>query len=494
MKARKLISSILVLTTLLLAAVSCGNTDKPGDTEAPAAATTEVIADVTTQDPTKDENGYLKDDLPETLNYNNKDFKIFTWENQTIWEWSDSDETTGDIIKDSIYSRQLMVEQRMGVKFVISEQNGDWDHRNSFIDAVYANVSAGGSDSFDLIGQYTPASAIGTVRGLYCNLVNIENLDLSKPWWPADITDSGTINGKVYAAAGDISCTLIRNMVCLMINLDLANDLQLEDVYTLVKNKQWTAEKFMTMGTGTVVGLNPDGSTCYTTTVPNNVVYDNIFYAGGFNFVDHTADGIALSEDLTSTRMSDWFDLWCNFNSKEDVGMIGINAANGFTSGSVLFHFGAISDVQNYLQDITFKFGILPYPMYDENQENYATICGYWVTMYSIPTNAADRSMSGAVLECLGSEGYRTITPAVYEVSFKYRFLNSQDNADMFTLLHDTLSFDIGRTMGDQINCFGAFRQVATAGNSWSSYYKSQEKSWNKNIKNVLKAVDGFDE
>ena len=358
-----------------------------------------------------------------------------------------------------------------------------------FINAVVASLNAGAGDEYDLIGQYSFSSAIGTVRGCYVNLKDIRYLDFNSPWWPNDIVDSCVINGKVYFTAGDISCTLIRNMQPILTNLDLAESLKCDNFYDLVRNQDWTAEKFMTYAYGTVTGLNPDGSEPCTTTLPNNVCYDNVFYAGGFKYVDITAEGPKMSESLESNNLTDWYDLWYSFvHDHSDVAVNkAINSENGFTSGNVLFHFGSIGDVQNYLQDITFKFGILPFPKYDKNQENYRTICGAWVSYYSIPTNAPDMDMSGAILEALGSYGYRVITPAVYTISFQYRFLNSQENAEVFELLHDTLVFDLGRQLGDQLNCFAAFRQAAQDTNpSWNGYYKGQQSVWSRALTKIV--------
>ena len=239
-----------------------------------------------------------------------------------------------------------------------------------------------------------------------------------------------------------------------------------------------------------LVRLNPDGSEPCTTTLPNNVCYDNVFYAGGFKYVDITAEGPKMSEALESNNLTDWYDLWYNFvHDHNDVAVNkAINSENGFTSGNVLFHFGGISDVQNSLQDITFKFGILPYPMYDENQEDYCTICGAWVTYYSIPTNAPDKDMSGAVLEALGSAGYRQLTPTVYIAAFQYRFLNSLENAEMFDVLHNTLVFELGRQLGGELDVFSAFRQAAQDQyDSWSSLYSSRRNALERTISKIAK-------
>jgi len=489
MRFKKTAALFLALIMVILAVVSCAQKtpETPESTTAAVVSGDTTAAEETTSN--VDENGYLLDDLP-VLDYGNKDFVIFTWSNQVSWEWSEDDTTTGDVIKDAIIKRQISTEERLKINLVIEKQNGDWEHRNEFAAAVDANVQAGATDAFDLIGQYTPAAVISAVKGNYEDLSQIPNLDLEKPWWPKDIYTTSSVNGKVYSVAGDISPTLIRNMNCILTNLSLAKDLNMPNFYDLVDNHEWTAEVFLTYGTGTVNGLNADGSACYTTTMPSNVIFDALFYAGDFRFVETGSDGqLMMSEDLTSTKLADWFDLWSGFFKKEDVAILSISAANGFRTGTGLFYLGSISDVQNYLQEIDFDFGILPFPMYDADQEDYRTITGYWVSLYSIPVNANDKAMSGAVLECLGSYGYRYITPAVYEIAFQYRYLNSPENAKVFNLLHDTLVFEPGRTFSDQINCFSAFRQIDGRSASWTIYYKANSKTWSKNLEKVIAAL-----
>lgn len=490
MKASKTIALILAALMIILAAASCAKNGNNAETT-PSPAVTDATPSTepeATTDGNLDEDGFLKDDLPEKFQYTDQ-FDILTWNNVQSWEWTTNYETTGDTIKDAIVKRQLSAEERTGVKISITGMAGQWEARNDFINAVVSSLAASGDQAYDLVGQYSFAAPIGTLRGAYVDLNKVKYLNLSQPWWPADITASSLINGKCFFATGDITCTLIRSMNCILTNLDLANDLKMPNFYELVDNKQWTAEKFLTYATGTVTGLNPDGTQSYTTTMTDNVTYDNLFYAGGFHYVDLVDGTMAMSEDLDSVRMEDWYDLWSRFlKSNDDVGFLGVAGTNGFTSGNVLFHFGSIADVQNYLQDITFKFAILPFPMYDENQENYCTICGAWVSYYSIPTNAPDEDMSGAVLEALASYGFRQITPAVYIASFQYRFLDSIENANVFDLLHNTLVFELGRQLGDQLNIFAAFRQAAQdTYSSWSSYYSGQKKAFGRTLTNIAK-------
>ena len=495
MKKIRIASLLMAILMLALCFVSCAETPEQGgegstganQSEGPDGPAATTLPEETTYP--VDENGYELDRLPE-LNYNDKEFVLFTWSNQVKWEWNEDGETTGDKIHDAIYNRQVRTEERLGIKLVLSKQNGDWSNRNSFITTVEANVNAGTKDAFDLVGQYTPAAPIGAMKNLYMNLSEMQYLDLERPWWPQDIQDSCHINSNVYFITGDVTGTLVRNIHCLIGNLDLAKNYNLPNLYELVENKEWTFEKFAELTLGTVQGINPDGSASYSLTITDNVHYDSLFYSADFRFVDHNEDGkLVMSEDLTSDRLETWYQT-CHslLFDNDDVVLLGANGANGFASGNVLFHGGTIADVQNYLQEVSFDFAVLPYPLYNADQDNYRTITSYWVSMYSIPTNANDPAMSAAVLECLSSYGYRYLTPVLYQEAFQYRYLDTLENARMFDLLHDTLVFDPGRLFADQLaSCFSAFRQAAqTAHPSWSSFYKTKETAWETSLEKIL--------
>ncbi len=498
MKKIRIASLLLAVLMLALCFVSCANTQDPensgngttGDasTQAPGPGSQDPNATTETPETTYpvDENGYELDRLPE-LNYNNQEVVVFTWSNQAQWEWSDVED--GDKIKTALYNRQVRTEERLGVKFFISKQAGDWSNRNSFITTVEANVEAGSTDAFDIIGQYTPAAPIGATKNLYVNLTDVEYLDFERPWWPKDIQESCHINNNVYFTTGDITGTLVRNVQAILCNLDVAENYKLPNVYEIVNNKEWTMDKFCELSLGTIQGINPDGSPAFGVTIANNVTYDNLFYGAGFRFVEHDSNNqLIMSEELKGDRLESWYQTCKNLLTENaDVSILAVNGENGFTSGNVLFHMGQIADVQNSLQDVGFDFAILPYPMYDNDQQDYYSITSYWVTMYSIPTNAPDPAMSGAVLECLGSYGYRGITPVIYQESFQYRFLNTLENAQMFDLLHDTLVFDPGHIFADQIDCFAAFRQAAgTQFDSWSTYYAANGKLWERALTKMI--------
>lgn len=480
MKLSKLIALLLAILTLALGCISCSN--ETGDTEITTAGAQASEEATDPEDTIPPEEVF---EIPDDHNLN-REINIYSWSQQTIWEW-DAESETGEVINDAIFRRLQKTEQLLGITIVVDKQSGDWENRNSFISKLEGNVKSN-THAYDFVGQYTPAAGIGAIKSLYMDLKDIDTIRLDKEWWPGDITETASINNRLYFITGDISSTCIRNMSTVMANLDLTNSYQCGNLFELVDNKQWTLDKMVELGTGKVSLNGGSDPTDYGITVTSNVTYDGLFYSGGFTFVEEDADGtLKMSADLAGEDLINWFDK-CQkmlFNH-DDVELKGIEEF--FSAGHGLFHLGQTSDIQNVLRDVPFKFAVLPFPTFKEGQD-YRTITGYWVTMFSVPTDAKNPEESGIALETLGYYGFDLITPAVYIDSFQYKYLDDPDNARMFRLLHDTMTYDTGRFFADAINCFAGFRQACTQDVSWSSYYETKKIAWNKGVKNVYEVL-----
>ncbi len=455
------------------------------------SACNEEETDTTEEQTTLQTDDYEKDNLPDSLNYGGKDVNIVTWE-ETL-EVDFASEYKGNIINDQTYTSRKNVESRLNVKFNVTAIPGNWDNRNSFVSTLDTNLMAG--EAYDIIGQYTPAAAIGAMKGLYKNLNDSEYLNFSKPWWPGNIQESCSIGGNVYFCSGDITATCINAIGMVAVNLDMMKEFKIEEnIYDVVNNKQWTMEKMKTMFLG-LVGTVPDEpieNNRYAITMINRGVYDNLFFSGGLRFIEHdNEDQLVISSDLTEGKMESWYSI-CNelLHNNADVvsGTINtdITIENTFMSGrSFLFMSQELNDVKNYLKDATFDFAVVPYPMYNEDQQNYYSITGYWVTIFSIPYNVKDTGMSEAVLEALGSDAYRTLTPTVYTNAFQYRFLETLENAEMLDLIHDSIVYDTGRIFADDMEMFNVFRQSHEGVHSWVTVLAEKGKLWKSNIEKV---------
>lgn len=490
--------SVLMLLCMLAATfVGCGKEE-----ENPAGADTGTVSTDTenAEADLYDENGYLKDSLPETYDFKGVDYDIFTWSNQKSWEWVDLEKTDEKPtnISQALRERQLSVQDRFNVKIKLTYEAGDWSNRNNFIDKLYASVSAG-DGVYDLVGQYTPTAGIGANKQMYLDLNTVKNLDLEKPWWPSSIRDTASVGTKLYFVTGDITPTLIRNVHCMYVNTELYDSLGLDDemggrsIYQVVKDYDWTYENFIKLGIDTVEA----GGNTIGIELGNNVSADAFFYGAGFMLVENTNGIMTLSKDLNNQRLMDFYEKVQKLYTGSAGGSTAVRDGSAkkfsFKEGKAVFLTAGIADAQIFTQDATdLKFSVLPMPMLTKDQGVYHTIANFWVTMYSVPVDAKDTFMSGMVLEGLGSYSYRKLSDTVYYDIFQSRYMASEnaDSAGMFDLVSKSVVFDSGRFFADQLGMFSVFRDgVNSTADSWTNIFGNNSGNWKTKIDGLYSKI-----
>ncbi|MBQ7983184.1 MAG: hypothetical protein IJ302_06430, partial [Clostridia bacterium] len=133
-----------------------------------------------------------------------------------------------------------------------------------------------------------------------------------------------------------------------------------------------------------------------------------------------------------------------------------------------------------------------PMPKYDEAQEDYYTVSSFPYTLYGIPVDAKDPSMSAALLECLASESYRTVSPALFEVALKVKYASDSDVSAMYDIIRTSNVFDIGRIFNDSMNgkTYSMFRSsLIDNKDGWISTYEKNAKALTKQLENVVEAL-----
>ena len=126
----RIIASLMIAVMLVASFAACAETGSGEETTAASADTAPASSAVeeTTADPTKDANGYLKDDLPEDLKFND-DITLLVWDDVEHEEFEIAYENlSGDIVEQSLYDRNSKVEQRLGLTLNFIRVNGNTDN------------------------------------------------------------------------------------------------------------------------------------------------------------------------------------------------------------------------------------------------------------------------------------------------------------------------------------------------------------------------------
>lgn len=441
--ARILLSAtalILVIASLMCMTVACTDPNTSG------SETTKTPT--TTADPDAgkyDSDGYLKDALPETANLGVKLGMLY---------WSDVEnpeffveEGAGGLVEASINRRNAKVESRLGVEFEYTGTPGNAKNRAGYITKIRTAFDSG--NPYDIYAGYTLAMATAATSGFCANLLDHDVLDFSAPWWPQKLVEESTINNKLFFTTGDLSTNLLYMMYVMYFNKDLTTQYNAGDPYDCVDNNTWTYEKMIAMS-HTVDGLQSSDTPIYGFTA-NSMHTDPFFYGAGLRTLDRDSDGTPIiSEQFGSERTQNVVTLIAAYLS-DPISLIGAACNKTFQEGRVMFLMSRARYASRDLGDASFNYGIAPIPKYTADQDGYSTCLGFPCSFYAISAAAQHPAEAATALECLSSEGYRIITPVLFEVTMKTRYTTDPTAAKTFDMARAGVSFDLGRTYSDAL-------------------------------------------
>ena len=491
----RLIAVLLVAAMALSVLVACGqpadsgDENTPGDGETTPAAAADTTPAETTENP-YDENGYLKDEIPEDINFNNQVINVLYWNNAKNVEYTAEDD--GNIINSAIFNRNIAVEDRLGVTFTWIGEKGDYGQRADFNKIIAADLS--GACEYDIISAYSTTIAMAATYGYALDLLQYnEQLKLDKPWWGADLTNMATINDKLYFATGDISTNYLLRMYGTFFNKQLIDQNGLTSPYDYVDKNEWTVDKFIELGSA--FKGDPNGNAPIYGFVNDAITVEALFYGSDLRFVDKDTNDVPyLSDSWSGERAQSLIDKMSAYCITPSVLIDSKNDEVLFTEGSSLFIIYSLDLAMNHLASSNVDFGIVPIPKYDSQQQNYSTTLNYKYSLYMISKGSDIPDIAAYALEALASEGYRRVTPDLYEQAMKVRYVTDTTSQKMIDYIRDGVSFEIGRTFTHSFE-YQTYRTIraaiaGTAEQGWQSTVASFNKVLGKQLENLVASLN----
>ncbi|MBO5218891.1 MAG: hypothetical protein J6C52_05645, partial [Clostridia bacterium] len=400
---------------------------------------------------THDENGYLLDDLPDDLDFGGATVNMLTWDDYEVVEF-EMEEATGDVLDDALYQRNMTVEERLGVNLTFHEISVRSDY-NLFQKTVQQTVMSG-SGEYDIASCETARFAISMLDGMMLDLMEIDYIDISKPWWSDRLLESSVINDHLYFITGDLCTSATLRIQGIYINQTLLEQYKLENPYELVLDGSWTNDKMLSMTKGVYRDLNANNEKDINDQfgiIGDHIQFQGFYTAAGLKSVEETDDGrVILSEDVTSERAVDLMEKMANFFNTQIDAIVTpkYDDTTHFREGRGLFYTYPMGPLAKATyRSLPFNVGFVPMPKYDETEKEYTISSSNSFSLFGIPVDAKDPHMSGAVLECMASEGYRTLIPALFDVCYKVKYNSDESGlqSQVFDLIRENRVFDLGR-------------------------------------------------
>jgi len=480
----KRITLFLALLLLSSCTAGCGSTE---------IVETESIYDVSesmeTESELDEEQARLAipDDLPD-MDFNGYEFKILTYWPHVYY----AEELTGEIVNDSKYDRQVYMNDVYNTKIHTVHGGGSAE-----LDASVRAAVLAGDDAYDIAIPHMITSGPGFVtENLILDLNNVPYINMEKPWWYEQVNETLSIMGKRFYIDGSINMAL---PFCLFINLQYMEDYDFGNIYSIVKEYKWTFDLMTEMAVATAVDLNGDGQMTSDTDqfgfgCNNDNTTVNFMYAAGILSVLIDDNGMPVpntyNDKMQSLVESVYYlvheskaSIFDSYATQYD-GMM-----RGFLEGRVMIRAGGFDELEG-LRDSEIDMGVIPYPMWDENQGYYATHCDASYGLICVPMTASDVERTGFILEAMAAYTYKYCIPAFYDVALGTKAVRDEGSAEMLDLIFDSIVYDFGYVFDSWHGCTWTLPRLMVAGSTdLTSYWKSIENSVNEHYKEIYDAV-----
>ena len=505
----RIIALICAILILIPALVACANTSGDDVTTEPAATEATPEETAPEKDPNYDDDGFWKDDLADEIDYKGETVSILYWDDVERPEFEvTEEESDGDMVKEAIYRRNITTEDRLGVTFEWIGTPGDGGEIANFTNYV-RNAYSGGT-YYDIIAAYSRTAGTLLTNGFIQDLNKIDDsyINVDQPWWPKSMVETCSIEDSLFFVSGDISTNVLHFMYAVYYNMDMLKSLNLDDPVPLVDEKKWTIDALIQYTDELYIDLDQDGAQSDGDQYGFCSTYFHLdaVYTGSdmMCLVPGTDTPLAISNDFFGQKTIDLVD---KLGSWFESGDTFVNPHGGsisysvpFNEGNCAFRLDRVYVADNVyhngaLREFEWEYGILPVPLYDENQTEYITVVGNPFTLWSVMQNAKNPQMSSAVLECMASEAYRKTSPMIFENNMKYRYTpdvaGKGDGARMFDIVRSSIAFDLGRIFSDILSYMSEMpSKAAAASNSWSSMKAQYERTLKRSMSDLNKSLD----
>lgn len=471
----KTIFLALLSIVMIFSLVACKKTADQGEGDTTAAQETTQASGEQPEGPVYkyDANGYVMDNLPDDLDFEDEEFNILMWKEWVRYDFVANEKDPVTDWAEELIERQYFVEDRLNVSINISTEAGNWDHRKEFLSKVEAD-QLNPTSSYDLIGCYGPTMALLTVNGYISNLNETKYVDSSMPWWNAQQVESATINDNLYFVTGDITPSTVVTMSCVLGNESLLNQYGHTNLYDLVYNGDWTLSNLMEIALD-----NTNAEDIYGMTILQSRGTAFVHGAGLFYVERNDSGRYQLGEEIVGQKAHNlWGTLQNLFNRENVIHSVEYIANDEFVKGKAFFLAGNVGSIA-HVKDADFDFIVLPMPKYDKAQTNYYSVTDAWNTMYGIPQKVENSDMSSAVLEALASYAHRALMPVVFEQCFTTQFVADPEDSAMVQMIYDCLVYDPAHLYNEAFGTMASsWENVKDPTSSWSSVLDAHKDSW----------------
>lgn len=443
---KKIFALLLVVLMLVPFVVACGGTETDTNSETNTNTNTDTESETPgTTDTTTESDVVVKVDTKtdKSQKWSGKTLDVLAsgwgqdaygatsaWSQPELYVNSATDERhMGTDINSAVWARQLRIQKDYGVTMKWHQAGSNASMQNE----MQTGLRAGYAKFHLATPRAYEAQSLIAADTVY-DLANSKYIDLTKSYYNQSAVDSYSIYGHTFYVSGDFSYLDEYTSFVLFYNQAMVEsedyELYFGNLYNKVRNGKWTISELIKLCS--VEGLsgnidNTEGfqdTDSYTFAAGGLSAYfqaskiqqvsvdkssgDKNTYNYRITLNDNPTAVASLVSELVKLRDSEWS------RSNWDGGYGAMLQA--LTSGRVLFYQEVVQKILEFPEQTeTFKMGVLPLPMLNEDQDGYATVFASQTTVLCVPKANNDREMGEYFLDVLSWSGQDYVMRAFTE-------------------------------------------------------------------------------
>ncbi len=483
---KKFLAILLVLSMLCASVIACSDSPDNEDTD-------DVAAGGTGTDDGVGEDGEYTTDMTseEMLQWSGTTFNVRSVELSNARMQLDFEEMTDDPVDLAVYYRTAHLEQVMGIDFV---EYVEADYYSSGFVSVDTLVEGGSSD-YHMLNVRCIESIASWANGNIYSFEELKYVNLEKGYWAQDLNPGLTLLGEQYIAVGAADLNVYDFMFTLLFSKQVFAERGLPNLYELVESGDWTVDKMSEVMSSSYFDENSsdtrDSSDFYGYLADNRMVIPHFLVScealsvtkdeddyPNVNFDDEHFYDVLQKVFVIMWDEENWFE---NYTGDNDVPSQCIQM---FSQNQALFLDCSFNFVPS-LRSMETDFGIIPYPKWDKDQENYYSRVSYFYSIV-VPNTCPDVDLTSAVLEIMNCYSANVVIPAYYDQSLQGKIARDEESQAMLDIIFNHRVADLGDTTFCVEIRDGVLAGMFGGDDRNMSTLTSKTKSINKKISNYL--------
>ena len=491
----------LCAAILALTAVSCGSAGENGPASENPDSAPQSAEDRETGESSSMVYDIPEPDLPEK-DYGGARFILYTSfvENDNTEnvlfppaKFLFSESLSGEIVNDTVFNRNLAVEQKFNLKLDIVVDETDPTEL----------ITAG--EPMDAVSWYDIYLAERVYTGAFLNMYGFPYLSLEAEYWSPSCVKGTIVDDRIYYMPCDIDLDPLAHTGFFYFNKRILAENDLENPYDLVRDNQWTLDTFLRMVKQVHGDLNGDGVMdmsdlygCLHKGQWGDAAFFQLYFGSGQVYTRTDPDlgrVLSLNPEVAETIIQKLWDVLMDPTvCMDDLKIEKLTDTSHwitpyymlmFVQGQCLFIQDCITSM-DYYRSMEDDFGLVPNPKYDSDQKEYYHRVSTYVAMFSLPATLEDPEKTGAVLEYWAWLSHYTVLPAYYEITIKQKRTRDEDAIAMLDIIRTTQVFEFSEIYYTHIRHYA---WDAWGYHSFTNRVMSNEKFLSKRIASFVRMI-----